>query len=394
MIMFEKQDKVLIIIVSLLSLLGILMVLSVSSFSEIQHQSLTLAKFLKQLIWIIIGFVLMFFVSNIHYRVLQNISKTLLLVSLAVLLLVLFAGSAIQGARRWFDFGFMHFQPTTFAMIAVVIYMADRLSRKRHDLLIYKKGLLPFIIILIPFVVLIILQPDYSSALILVMVTFIVLFLSPIPMWHLIVTGMLSFLPLAGAIFLAPYRLERLKVFGLQGAQLKYSQVGHALIALGSGGFFGEGYAASKMKLFFLQAADTDFIVAILGEELGFIGITILLFLFLLLFWRGLRIVSRSQDMFQYYLGAGLVSILFVHFAINMGVVLKIFPTTGIPLPFVSYGGSHILAEFLIIGILLNLSRYQSKSQLRPKENKNMVGYATRKKNSRRRKSIYAVRKY
>jgi cell division protein FtsW len=154
------------------------------------------------------------------------------------------------------------------------------------------------------------------------------------------------------------------------------------------------------MKLFFLQAADTDFIAAILGEEFGFIGFSTMILFFLILFWRGLRVASRAQDMFQYYCAIGLTSLLFINFAINIGVVLKIFPTTGIPLPFISYGGSHILIEFISAGLLFNLSQYQTKVSFAGLGKPGMVRYATRSgskvrtKTSLRSGKKYAIRRY
>ncbi|GAB4182359.1 MAG: stage V sporulation protein E [Calditrichia bacterium] len=392
--MTEKQDKIIFAVAIALSVIGLIMILSVSTLSEIQELSLSFTKFFKQVVWYIVGISVLAIVSKINFRIYQTYSGLILGVGFFLLILVLAVGSRKQGALRWIDFGFMSFQPIMFVKMAVVIYVADRLSRKRQDLSDYSKGLAPFLIVLLPFLFLIIMQPDYSNAVLLIGVVFIMLLMSPIPVSHLMVTGLMGLIPLIGLILYKPYRMQRIQEFFQNGADLKGSQVGHALIALGSGGFWGNGYAASKMKLFFLQAADTDFIMAILGEEFGLIGVSIVLFLFLVLFIRMLRIISRSQDMFQYYLAIGLMSILFLNFTVNIGVVLNILPTTGVPLPFISYGGSHLLGEFLIIGIMLSISEQISDKKLSVVNEKVSVAYATKKKSKVRTGKIHGVRKY
>lgn len=388
-----KQDKVIAVLVFILSLIGILMVLSVSSLMEIQHHQLHLTKFLKQIFWVILGMTVMIYTSQFNYRKIQEKAYLFLFVGFALLLLVLIAGSVKNGAQRWFNLGIINFQPTMIAMVFLVVYVSEFLSRKRHELNSLQKGLLPVLVVTLAYVFLLLLQPDYSSAMILLIMVFGILFFSPIPWRYLLSLALIGGIFSVAALMMRSYRLERIRSMFSDVANFKLTQVGHAVIALGSGGLFGEGYAASKMKLFFLQAADTDFIAAILGEEFGFLGMTVIFALFFLLFFRILRIIYRSQESYQFYLATGLFLILFLHFFINIGVVLNLLPPTGVPLPFISYGGSHILTEFFIAGILINLSGNLTPSTVTGRMADRKVVFASKTK-TRRRNTGRKIRTY
>lgn len=350
-----KIDRQIIIFVVLLTAIGLMMVFSVSSFSEIDDARVSYEKFMKQVTWVFVGLIMMFGVSMVSSDIIKKYSFNVMAIAGASLIAVLLFGEKINGAQRWFNFGIVYIQPVEFVKIALVIYLARWLSNEPDKLKDFKKGMAPVMVILALMAGLVILQPDLSSAIILIFTAFIMLFLSPVPFSHMVSVGSIGILILS----LVVQSYQKGRILGLMNPEVgPYGdQSTQGLIAIGSGGVWGVGYAASKIKLFFLKAADSDYILAIIGEEFGLFGLTILFFLFFILFMRMLKIVYRSKGDFEYYLAAGLTSILMLHYFINVGVVLRLLPVTGIPLPFISYGGSHILAEFIIIGIMLSLTR-------------------------------------
>ncbi len=352
----SKIDRQIIFIVLLLSAIGLAMVFSVSAISRIDTGQIAYGKFFKQLFRVFVGLVVMFAVSKIPLSVLKTKRALILLTAIGTLILVLIAGSTVNGSKRWLNVGFSYIQPVEFVYIALVIFIASWLDENSQYLNSFADGLLRVLVIPFVIVILLMIQPDFSAAFIVLMLTFIMLYLSPIKAEHLFSIVAVGVLFLLIFILIGDYRMDRITGFLTSRTRPFGDQTSQSLIALGSGGVTGVGYAASKMKLFFLQAADTDYILAIIGEEFGFMGLSVLFVLFFMLFLKLLRIANRSAGTFEYYLASGLISILLLHYIINVSVVLKLFPVTGIPLPFISYGGSHILAEFTIVGLLINLA--------------------------------------
>ena len=352
-----RIDRQIIIFVVLLTAIGLMMVFSVSSFSEIDNAEVAYIKFFKQISWVFAGLIVMFGISMISTEVLKKYSFNIMVIAVLLLVAVLLFGNKINGAKRWLNFGIAFIQPVEFVKIALVIYLAKWLTDSKEQLRDFKQGMAPVMVVLAVVAGLVIAQPDFSSALILIVLTFILLFLSPIPFSHIFSVGSFGVLLLTFVLMFKDYRIGR--ILGLLNPKEGPfgDQATQGLIAIGSGGVWGVGYAASKIKLFFLKAADTDYILAIIGEEFGLFGLTILFMLFFLLFLRMLKVINRTKGEFEWYLASGLTSILLLHYFINVGVVLRLLPVTGIPLPFISYGGSHILSEFLIIGIILNLTK-------------------------------------
>ncbi|MDP8265991.1 MAG: putative lipid II flippase FtsW [Candidatus Aceula meridiana] len=351
------------IIITILICLGVVMIFSSSGVYAAKELGSSSYFLKRHLSYLAIGLVLMFAAMAFDYRVLSKFAKPILLFAIFLLVLVLIPGigKEIYGARRWFRlFGF-GFQPSEFAKLAILIYMADFLSRKKDKIKNFVHGFLPAMIALGVTCLLILKQPDLGTTLLISSASLIMFFVAGMPLFYLVLIGFLS---LPAAYFLVirvPYRMRRIQAFldpwkDSQGAgfQLVQSQ-----IALGSGGIFGIGLGKSLQKLFYLPAAHTDFVFSIIGEELGLIGTLTVIILFALFVWQGARIAKRTEDSFGYFLAVGIVAMIGLQAIVNIGVSIGAFPTKGLPLPFISYGGSALIAQLISVGILLNISRTQ-----------------------------------
>jgi len=318
--------------------------------------------FLKRhLIFLIIGAIFTFLAMSIDYRILRRSAMPLLISSLFLLILVLIPGIGreVSGANRWFRFKFISFQPSELANIAVIIYIADFITRKENQIRTLLKGFLPPMLILGFTVLLILMQPDLGTSLALGMVVFIMLFVAGVRLSYLL-TVVLVTLPLLGVlIFSVPYRRMRIMAFLNPWLDPKGSgfQIIQSQIALGSGGIFGLGLGQSKQKLFYLPAAHTDFIFSIIGEELGLLGTLGVVILFMILLYQGFKVIKNASGKFGYFLSLGLVLIISFKAVINIGVSCGLLPTKGLPLPFISYGGSSLIFDMVSIGILMNIAR-------------------------------------
>ncbi len=351
------------IITSILICLGIVMIFSSSSIYALQQLGNSSYFLTRHQLFLVIGLTLMVAVMSIDYRKIRPYAKPLLLVTLFLLVLVLIPGLGKEsyGARRWFKlFGFS-FQPSEFAKIAVIIYVADFLARKQNKIRDLREGFLPIMGILGVICALILKQPDMGTSVCIAAVVFIMLFVAGARLSHL---GCVVLLSLPAVYFLIArvhYRLMRILAFlnpwedsrGI-GFQLTQSQ-----IALGSGGLFGVGLGKSMQKLFYLPAAHTDFILSIIGEELGLIGTVAVILLFVLFIWQGARIAWRTVEPFGYFLCVGIVALIGLQAVVNVGVSIGALPTKGLPLPFISYGGSALIFNLVGVGLLLNVSRTQ-----------------------------------
>jgi cell division protein FtsW len=318
--------------------------------------------FLKRHIgFLIIGVFCTFSVMGIEYSRLRKWARPLVISSILLLILVLIPGIGreVSGARRWFRFQFISFQPSELANIVTIIYVADFIARKGDAIKTFLKGFLPVMFILGFAVLLILMQPDLGTALALSIVVFIMLFVAGVRLSYLL-SIILAGLPLLYIlIFSVPYRRARIVAFLNPWADPKGSgfQIIQSQIALGSGGIFGVGLGHSKQKLFYLPAAHTDFIFSIIGEELGLLGTVGIIVLFMLFIQQGFKVIKNAPDKFGYFLSLGLVLMISLKAAINIGVSCGILPTKGLPLPFISYGGSSFIFDLLSVGILMNIAR-------------------------------------
>ena len=348
--------------VAILLMGGMIMVFSASSMiAEFMKGNITYF-FRKQLLWGAIALIFMVGFSKIDYRHLKRNSWPFLLIVLSILLLAgLFAfGLKSHGARRWYQIGFMRFQPSEFAKLSLIIYVSYYLSVRESKLKDLKKGLLPLAFILGISALLIIAQPDLSTAMMILLITGLLIFLSPIPVKYLLGAALALVPVLVLVMSRSTYQWGRVESWWAalhNPAQAAY-QLKQSLIGIVRGGIIGHGLGQSVQKFLFLPDSHTDFIFSIVGEEFGFIGTSLVLFLFLLIFYRGMVITRRAYDKFGRYLALGITLNITLYAFINAGVASALLPTTGLPMPFFSYGGSNLLFLCISMGILLNISRH------------------------------------
>jgi cell division protein FtsW len=316
--------------------------------------------FKRQMMWGLLGFGAMICAMYIDYQTLQRWVYPLLLCAILLLLLVCISplGKEVGGAKRWVQFGSLSFQPSEFAKLVMVLYLAHSLTKKRKKLQSLRQGYIPYVLIMGIVIFLLLLQPDLGTALIIVVVSFTLLFIGGVRPLHLTSSVLLS-LPLVFlVIIIAPYRIRRILAFLDPWSDPLDAgfQIIQSLVALGKGGIVGLGLGEGKQKLFFLPAPHTDFIFAVIGEELGFMGGMVLLLCFSIFLWRGIAIAFRTRDLFGMHLAFGIVFLIIMQVIINVAVVVGLLPTKGLPLPFVSLGGSSLIANMLGVGILLSVS--------------------------------------
>jgi len=320
--------------------------------------------FTRQLLWIAVGSVGMIAAASVDYHRWQKVSLILLLIAVVSLILVLVPGFGLKqyASARWLKVGPLpSFQPSEFAKVAVVIYMADWLARKGRDISRLTHGSIPFLIILGLVAGLVILEPDMGTAVIICAVAFSVFFVAGANLWHLVLGFVPGGLALAWvATHSAQYRAERFAGFLDPSADPlgKGWQAMQTFIALGSGGLFGVGLGMSRQKAYYLPNAHTDSILAIIGEELGLIGTLTVVALLVIVGWRGLRIALQAPDPFGRLLALGLTSKILWQAIINIGAVTSSLPYTGVTLPFVSFGGNSLCMTMAAVGLLLSVSRF------------------------------------
>jgi len=315
----------------------------------------------RQVFWAALGCGALWLALRTDYRRLEKLVLPLLALSVVLLIFVLIPGLgvSVNGSRRWLRLGPLSFQPAELAKLALVVYLAAFLARRRDDMHDLQRGFLPPLAVGGVLASLVLLQPDLGNAVTLLVLTVGLLFLAGARVSWL---GMLTIpaVPLAAlAVWMAPYRMRRVFAFldPWQDPRGSGFQIIQSWLAFGSGGVFGRGIGESKQKLFYLPEAHTDFIFAIVGEELGFLGASVVVLLFAALIWRGLRIGLRASEPFGAYLALGITVLVATQTLVNLGVVTGMLPTKGLPLPFLSFGGSALLVTMLATGVLLNISQ-------------------------------------
>lgn len=357
-------DKQLIAIVLILLGFGMVMVFSTSAFTSGDYQ-----VFIKHSIFTLLGLAVMFVAMQFNYTWLTRTALLYPLLGLTVvLLLVTLTSPPINNAHRWIVLGPLRAQPSELAKLVMILFTSYYVVRYRERLNNLKNGLIPYLIVLSIMTLLILVEPDLGTAASVVLISGVLLYLGGLH-YKYIVAGILAAAPLLYlAVFRVPYRRDRLLAF-LNPEEFPMDigyQIRQSLIAVGSGGISGVGLAQSKQKLNFLPESHTDFIFAIVAEELGLIGCLLLLTLFLLLFRRGVQIALRAADPVGTLIGLGIVAMIVLQALINMSVVISLVPTKGIPLPFISVGGSSLLVTMAAIGILLSISRNSRAEDARP----------------------------
>ncbi len=359
--MKETPDLIIFFVVITLMVIGLIMILSASSIRAYSLYGDSYYLFKHQLVWSLIGIFAMIFFMNIDYHLYQRFAKLILLLTIFSLVLVLVPGigRVAGGSRRWIGFGALRIQPSELAKLGIVIYLAQYFSTKQDRLKSFISGLLPPLIVLGLIFGLILMEPDLGTGVTIAGSFFVMLFAAGANLGHLFSLVLASIPLLFLFIYSEEYRKERLLSFldpWADPLDTGYHII-QSLLALGSGGVFGVGLGNSRQKFLYLPEPGTDFIFAVLGEELGLTGTFLVLGLFFLFLWRGLKIASSVPDLFGSLLAVGLTSMIILQTIINIGVVTSSMPITGITLPFISYGGTSLVIMLSGVGILLNISR-------------------------------------
>ncbi len=312
----------------------------------------------RQSLWALLGFILLIIIIFIDYHNLERYSKVIYFGAIVLLIMVIISGRTTYGARRWLAIGPFDFQPSEFAKIALIAFLADFLSENKQKLDNFFYYFLPFaytgLLILLVFM-----QPDLGTSLVYLAILIIMLFVAGVKIKFLVFTFLaaLSSVPVLWT-FLKDYQKNRIILFlnpNLDPLGGGYNVI-QSRIAIGSGGFLGNGiFSGLQSQLNFLPAQHTDFIFSVVGEELGFVGTILLLGLYAVILWRGIKIALEARDLLGSLLAAGAVSFLFFHIVVNIGMAMGMLPATGLPLPFLSYGGSFMISNLMAIGILLNV---------------------------------------
>jgi cell division protein FtsW len=360
------SDRPLFVTANLLAIFGLVMLYSASSaLASEQHGGMSGYYFLRQSVYAAVGYVLMVTLMNVDYHVWQKRKvTTILLVASAAMLFLVLRQPEVNGAHRWLRYGSISFQPSELAKLVLLMFVAAFLNKHAAGINSLTRKLLFPVGVLMFFAALIMIEPDLGQALCIVFIVSALVFAAGLS-WKRIAAAALVGLPaVCLAVLLFPYRFQRLLSFlNRSNDPLKSDwQSRQSLTAVGSGGFFGLGLGASKQKLFFLPEAHSDFIFAVIGEELGLIGTCLVCLAFLYFFYRGIKIAIKAPDGFGFYLGLGITLMVVLQAFINISMVLALMPTKGTALPFISQGGSSLLLNLMATGILLNISNYAEKS--------------------------------
>lgn len=360
----DRRSPDLVLFGAVLALVGYGVVMIFSSSGVAAYEQFgDAAYFLKrQVLWAALGFGGMFLAATVHYGRLRAYTLPLLAAAFVLLAAVLVPGlgRVVNGARRWIGVGPLTLQPVEVAKLALVLYLANFLANRGSGARSFAKGVVPPLLFAGAIGGLALVQPDMGSAVIAVATTVLMLFAGGAHLGHLAGVAALSAPLAAAAAYLEPYRRDRLLAFldpwrDPRGAGFHIIQ---SLVALGSGGIVGVGLGHSRQKFFYLPERHTDFIAAIIGEELGFVGLAVVLLLFAVVLYRGMRISMRAPDRYGSLLAAGLTGSIVLQAILNVGVVTGSLPVTGVPLPFISFGGTSLVFTLVSVGILLNISQY------------------------------------
>jgi cell division protein FtsW len=318
----------------------------------------------KQVMWSLIGSAAFLMSANMPLSFIQRNVRPLFIGTIAALVMVLFVGKQIYGAQRWLNFGPISFQPSELAKVVMVFLVADYLDRRQSRMRDFKKGMVPLLAMTGLMTGLILIEPDLGTPVLMAMVFVSLLVLGGARWLHLILLGA-SLLPvIALAVFKVRYRMDRILAYLNPWSDPMGTgyQLVQSLLALGSGGFFGRGLGESRIKISNLPEAHTDFVFSVLGEELGLLGTLLCAGLFLFLCIRGLRIAMEAKSFFSRLTAAGISLTIGFQAVINMGVACGLLPTKGMPLPFLSFGGSSLVIMMISIGILANVSRESKRA--------------------------------
>jgi len=360
-----QSDKWLFLATLALVCVSVVMVYSASALVALERYQQPYLFVTKQVMWVMLGLAVLSIVMRIDYRTYRN--ETLIWVLVggvgALLVAVLFA-APINGSRRWFSIGPLGIQPSELAKVVAIVFTAAILERRMHRVNELKYSMLPIAIVVGGLVGLILVEPDYGTSVLLIAVTGLMVFAAGLSYRYLVGAALLALPALYLVVWSAEYRRRRLLAFLDPWAEPLGDgfQVIQSLIAIGTGGVTGKGLMAGVQKLFYLPEPHTDFIFAVISEELGLIGATVIVMCFCIIAWRGLRAAAYAPDPFGAFLALGLTMMIVMQAFVNISVVMGLLPTKGITLPLVSNGGSSLLVNLLAMGVLLNVAQHARES--------------------------------
>lgn len=364
----SKSDYFLILLVFILILFGLLMIYSSSVVISYELFGYNNYYLNKQFYSLLLGIVVWVTFSKLDYKIWLKYASSMLIITLGLLIAVFIPGigEELGGAHRWISLGPIFFQPAEVCKMAFIIYLAAWLAKKGEGIKDFQTGFLPFLAVIVLVALLIIKQPDMGTMSIITAIAAVMFFVAGAS-WYHVAFGLSS---LFGLFILliksAPYRLQRLMVFlnpgGSENLGASY-HINQALLAIGSGGLLGLGFGQSKQKFFYLPEPHIDSIFAIIVEELGFLRASLIVLAFLLIAWRGYKIAKNAPDNFSKLLAIGITSWIVIQFIINVAAMLSLIPLTGVPLPFISYGGTSLVVLLAGVGILTNISKQTNSNQ-------------------------------
>jgi cell division protein FtsW len=341
--------------------IGIIMIYSASAIYAYARMGDSLYYLERHLMYLALGFAMMLVTMAVNLNTVKKYAKPILIFSVLLLILVLIPhiGKEAGGARRWFKLGPVNFQPSELAKLTMILYMADLMARKKELAKSFWHGFVPPMLTLGFVVGLILLEPDLGTAVAISVITLIILYASGVRPAQILAFILASIPVLYMLVLGKAYRRKRILAFLNPWADRRGTgfQIIQSFVALGSGGLFGIGLGQSKQKLFYLPASHTDFIFSIIGEELGFVGTASIVILFMCFVWQGMKVVFKAEGYFEKYLSLGVISLIALEAIINIGVTAGALPTKGLPLPFISYGGSGLVFHMAAVGLLLNAAK-------------------------------------
>ena len=376
-IITKKYDQLLLILIIILCAMGTVMLYSASSSISLNEtggltDTLFIRSHLKRLL---LGILIMFLFIIIDYRKFKSIAPYLMIFSIILLLAtkIMYLVKGINFPARWLDLGLFTVQTSDIARFSLILYIAYYIDKKRESLKDFYNGFLPPVLLMAGILFTIVIQPDFSTAAVIGLIGFSMLFIGGAKLSHIITTGVISIVIMIPVMLMRSYRMKRViywlgSIFGINSGseqEVIGYQAQQSLISLGNGGFWGLGLGNSLEKNLFLPTPHTDFIFAIIGEELGFIVGVMVMIAYIVILFRAIQISKKSNDIFGIILSIGFGLSITFYALINIGVVIGVIPVTGVPLPFISYGGSSLIINLLMVAILLNISKAQRKFKVK-----------------------------
>ncbi len=358
---YKSVDLTLTFAIVILVFLGVMMVFSSSYYYAMAVWDDKFLFLKKELFWVFLGTISLFITMNLDYHIWRKFAWPLFIASIFLLLLLFTPlGMEIKGARRWLDIGPTTLMPSEFAKFAIIIFVPDLLVKRRRFLHLFKEGMLPFLGLIALYAGLIILQPNLSTAITVSLLIVSLIFVAGVSKSHLLGVGAIGICASILAIFTSDYRMRRFTTFldPFKDVQGDGYQVVQSLYALGTGGSYGVGLGQSILNKLYIPEPQNDFIFATIGEELGFVGSVFIMLVFLTLIYRGIKIAINAPDLYGMLVATGITALVSIQVMINIAVATSSMPVTGLPLPFISYGGNFLFLLLTLMGILLNISKH------------------------------------